>query len=228
VERYQSMVQVPAGNVRIGAIDLGNMARPVHWIDVEPFAIDATEVTVSEYAACVDAGVCEAPGGVTGADGLACTWQERDQLADRPVNCVSWNEAAMYCEFVGKRLPLEEEWEYAARGNDFRKYPWGNARPTQQLCWDRAGKTATCDVGTSRGDVSPFGVHDLGGNLREWTASAYCPYESREECTTKMVVVRGGGWRGRPQSPDNVRAARRMPSAGAKQHDIGFRCVTSR
>ena len=204
------------------------MAKPVHWIDVAPFAIDATEVTVSDFAACVDAGACDPPGGLPGAETFACTWRTRDRLGDKPVNCVSWNQAATFCEFAGKRLPLEEEWEYAARGNDFRKYPWGNTTPEGQLCWDRGGKTATCDVGTTDGDVSPFGVLDMGGNLREWTASAYCPYQSRSECTTEMVVVRGGGWLGRPDSPQVPRTARRAPSSGSKRHDVGFRCVASR
>lgn len=222
------MVEIPAGKLRVGATDLGHMAKPVHWIEVASFAIDATEVTVSEFAACVDAGVCDPPGGLPGAETFACTWRARDRRGGRPVNCVSWNQAATFCEFTGKRLPLEEEWEYAARGDDFRKYPWGNASPEDQLCWDRRGKTATCDVGTSYGDISPFGVHDMGGNVREWTASAYCPYRSRTECTTQMVVVRGGGWRSRPDSPQVPRTARRTPSSGGKRHDIGFRCVASR
>jgi eukaryotic-like serine/threonine-protein kinase len=206
-------------------------SRPVHAVSIAAFDLDATEVTVQAYAVCVDAGVCDPPSlGTNTIENYNCTWAERRSSPDLPVNCVSEKQAENYCAFVGKRLPTEQEWEYAARGSDFRKFPWGNDEPSaDSLCWDRAGKTIACRVRRNATDVSPFGLRDMAGNLREWTASRHCPYEEAS-CQTGQLVARGGSWRVRrllPGASNAIRTARRSALSGAPEDDVGLRCARS-
>ena len=129
------MLAIPAGTFRMGANDVGDDAKPVHAVSVAAFCMDPTEVTVAAYKGCTS---CSAP-----STSGACTWgvAGRD---NHPINCVDWNQATAFCSAVGKRLPTEEEWEYAARGTPAWKFPWGNTPPSNQLCWDGEGN----DLGT--------------------------------------------------------------------------------
>lgn len=166
----------------------------------------------------------------------------------KPVVLVAWEGAQRYCKAHGKRLPTEAEWEYAARGSDERRFPWGFAAPgCSDSVFGRLRDTGTClqlaqrpeDVGTTATDVSPFGVHDLGGNVAEWTLDRFtdrytdCPAPCRDPrhddggaaTSDTLRVVRGGAWY---REPDACRAAGRSSRAqDAPQGDIGFRCVQS-
>ena len=135
------------------------------------------------------------------------------------MNCVDWTQASTYCQTQGKRLPTEEEWEWAARGTTRGwKYPWGNDEPGVRACWSGTSKqSATCAVGASPASDSPEGIHDLAGNLWEWTASRY-------EANDTAMVGRGGGWRG--STAPNLRAANRAKNAPSLRLIIlGFRCA---
>lgn len=221
------MVRLPATVLRIGATDLSS-ASPVHEVTLHAFSIDRTEVAVGAYSHCVDAGVCTPPRALSSSDGAFCTWGNRLTLGNHPANCVDWAQASQYCQWAHKRLPSEEEWEYAARGPDFRKYPWGNTDPQRSsLCWDRGGSTYTCAVGSTLSDVSPFGVYDLAGNVEEWTSSRYCPY-STPACGVDRVVIRGGnsGYRSYRPFLDMVRTAhRRSATPSSYDQNKGFRCA---
>lgn len=188
--------------------------------EVAPLCLDVAEVTAAEYAACVARGAC-------GDAGLRCgraaTYGERAK-ADHPVNCVSWVEADRYCRAVGKRLPSEAEWEWAARGQGRGlRYPWGDAPPADRACWDGAGSTLgkggrneTCAVGAfARGD-SPDGLHDLGGNVREWTATR----------VGRDRIVRGGSWG--DSLPEFLAAGFRGMNKPDERFEItGFRCAAA-
>ena len=181
----------PAGMVRLPGGHLeGERGGPV-----ASFCLDATEVTVGAHAACVRSGRCKpAPTtalfeGITAE--LAAKWNptcngaRKDRL-DHPVNCVDWAQSSAYCRAQGKRLPTEQEWEWAARGGDQqRAYPWGYRAPTSQLCWSGVEKRmSTCPVGGFREGDALGGIHDLAGNVGEWTSTS----------TSDGHVVKAAGW----------------------------------
>jgi len=93
------------------------------------------------------------------------------------VSEVSWDDANQYCVFRGKRLPTEAEWERAARGEDDRRFPWGNETPTKDRAVFSAPKTT--EVGTHPSGRGPYGHLDLAGNVWEWVADEYDPYAYR-------------------------------------------------
>lgn len=172
--------------------------------DSESYYLDRTEVTVQEYERCVAAQQCDAP---AKDFSLACNYGQPDR-SRHPINCVDKRQAAGYCAWVGKRLPTESQWEYAAASHGQHPFPWGSASPGSQLCWRRAG--GTCPVGSFPGDASPEGVLDLAGNVREWVADA--------------DVARGGTWH--DTKPQSVQAgARSLISANHAFSDLGFRCA---
>ncbi|MEM6787068.1 MAG: bifunctional serine/threonine-protein kinase/formylglycine-generating enzyme family protein [Myxococcota bacterium] len=261
------MVFIPAGRTRVGSeprAETRTDELPAHDVDVGAFCLDRTEVTVAAYAGCRDCG--DAPTTVRW-EGMtrrtqrfwsrycnaAVSSRPEEGRPHHPINCVTWYDAHRYCAAQGRRLPREEEWERAARGDDDRVYPWGQAAPTAahlnacgRECRDELnrrrtnlglsaaypsmhegddGAVGTSPVGRFDAGASPFGVLDLAGNVWEWTASAYCPYDE-PACGDSRRVLRGGGWD--LPDPDDVRVTRRHPGAPrGRGHNIGFRCAWS-
>ncbi len=220
------MVSIPAGSFMMGADpdkDLGATSSPRHRVQVGAFCMDITEVTVAAYRGCVKNGKCKAPEKEASGDllGHVCNWGQSDR-EEHPVNCVDFASASAYCEFSGKRLPSEEEWEYAARGTDDRAYPWGNGPPSNQVCWHRP--EGTCAVGSFPAGKSPFGVLDLAGNVSEWTGSKYSPDYNSPPVDWDAHTYRGGS--GILGELVHVRAAARdgMPDHATKTL-LGFRCA---
>jgi formylglycine-generating enzyme required for sulfatase activity len=196
------MEQVLAGTFSMGTEDGFQNERPVHEVQVQAFCFDRTEITVSDFEACVQAGVCTAP---TPNDYWAwsCNYGRSDRQ-DHPINCLTGVQAEAYCTYVGKRLPTEEEWEYAARGPADHRYPWGDEVPWGRACVDRS--EGTCPVGRYPSGASPSGLLDMIGNAWEWTSSPYCYYND-PGCGDERHVVRGANWL--ESDPDIMRSTYR-------------------
>jgi formylglycine-generating enzyme required for sulfatase activity len=226
------------GSARQKADDDRVEEQPAHRVTVAAFEMDRTEVTVASFAACVKAGACTVPGPVNsghpGPDTEKPTWCNwgNPNKSKHPVNCVSWYQANAFCEWAGKRLPTEEEWEYAARGPEEREYPWGN-RLQRNLCWNRyfywniSASKGTCAVGSFPADRTPSGLLDMAGNVEEWTASGYSKdYESAR--SVELFTVRGSNWSMDQGFPRFARGASRHGEEPAhRSQTLGFRCARS-
>jgi formylglycine-generating enzyme required for sulfatase activity len=204
--------------------------RPVHEVHVAVFDMDLTEVTVGEYAECVRASSCvPAPTlvqfpGVTTADQQRYDAECNDNRAERqdhPENCVDWSMADAYCRWAGKRLPTEEEWEYAACGgncDDALSKRGGMATILGAERWPFTIRVA--EVGSG-----PFGLYDMADNVWEWTASRYCAYD-RPGCADPRGVIRGGSWS--MLDVLYVRLTDRSPADPSNRNtNLGFRCARS-
>ncbi len=222
---YPEEIQIPAGTFMMGMEGHQPDELPVHEVSVAAFFIDTTEVTVAAYQHCVDASVCT-PGTSYLEGPINCNTGRLDR-DDHPINCVDPLQASTYCDWRGKRLPTEEEWEYAARGTDSRVYPWGWGLVTDEPCWsgDTEKRESTCPVGQFPKDRSPFGVLGLGGNVSERTASLYTPnYQSQP--TKAWPIIRGGTFRAYV-GPQLRATSRRPEMVDLRSSDLGFRCARS-
>lgn len=214
--RGQAPVLIDAADFELGARDGEGDEKPVHRVHVARFAIERREVSVGDYARCVEQKRCTPAG----------TFHERcvaksGGSATLPINCVTFAQASAYCSFHGGRLPTEVEWEYAARRGEQRHYAWGNQAPTTHTCWQ---KSAPCAVASSSQDRSPYGVMDLAGNVSEWTSSPYCDYADAKRCKPGVRVTRGGSFD--LTDPSYLRATYRdwvkETDAG---YNLGVRCA---
>jgi formylglycine-generating enzyme required for sulfatase activity len=204
VDHTSAMVAVPGGTMTLGASDLSD--NPPRSVTIASFEIDITEVTVAAYYDCVAAAACSRDD---------YKKEMIDKNAFDPIQSVSWDDATAYCAWVGKRLPTEWEWEYAARYDDGRAYPWGNDIPVKSLaCF---GTSFACPVGSKPDGASKLGIQDLAGNVAEWTDSWFC---SPPPCSSGSSRVVRGGSHSDPYT-DTLRAAHREGGIG----DLGFRCA---
>jgi formylglycine-generating enzyme required for sulfatase activity len=159
----------------------------------------------------------------------------QETFEDHPVAETTWRGARDYAHWRGARLPTEAEWEVAARGTEGRLYPWGESEPTPQhaVFGRRSGETAS--VGGRPQGATPEGVHDLAGNLAEWTSSLYRPYpyqadDGREDPEASGERVTRGGDHVYDSEPATLTAIyregfSRAPERGHRH--IGFRCAQS-
>ncbi len=217
------MVLIPAGEFVLGTNEKGSNAYPESKMDLPAFWIDKYEVTLMEF---LDFSVKTGYAGEGAKEGR--TWRTflSADSAKHPVVYVTWNDAVAYCKDQGKRLPTEFEWEKAARGVDGYRFPWGNTWEVNKSNTYEAGYMKTVDIGQFQDDVSPFGVHDLLGNVREWTDSWYKPYKGNtqrdENFGEQYRVVRGAA--------SSVYGARfalwiRAAYPPSSLFDFGFRCA---
>lgn len=217
-DKVGAMAKIPGGSFKMGSTDGQPDEKPVKTVTINEFEMDITEVTVGAYQLCAESGKC-----TLGDVDHHCNWGKLGH-ENYPMNCLEQEQAAAYCASVGKRLPTEEEWEYAARGTDGRPYPWGNPPAPADLCINRPRK-GSCPVDTVPVD-SPFGLRGMAGNVWEWTASAYNEdYNKRR--TDERKVYRGGSFV--EESIEHMRATTRNRRPSNTRFDyLGFRCARSK
>lgn len=261
------MIKIPGGKFFMGSDDPDDLPfeRPAHNVTLAPFCIDEFEVTTKRYLACSESGGCRRAGDTNEWEGISekerkafdplCNIRDAEGArADHPINCVTWQMANEFCTAQGGRLPTEAEWEFAARGPDGRKYPWGDDPPTSQhlnacgkecVAWGKKnrideiamydgddGFANTAPVGKFPAGKSRYGVQDVVGNVWEWVADWYAPYTADAATDPKGPVsgtervIRGGAWNG--GYPAWVRPTFRYKDTPTKKsYGIGFRCAKS-
>jgi len=226
------MVHLPGGSFLMGDDETSHSA-PVHARTVDAFWLDQTEVTAGAYDLCVLAGGC------TPADlaGLGVN-SGAPEYADYPVNHVTLTQAEAYCAWLGKRLPTEVEWEYAAGGRQALTYPWGEGEPAACLRGIAASLEfdleADVEHGCAVGQLpeNANGIQDLGGSVVEFTSSRFCPYDAVTEsgyvsgCASELHVLRDAGFTS--PSVDLAKVSTRQSVALDTKHQaLGFRCAAS-
>lgn len=229
----EDMVLIPAGPFTMGQDGSKPKNGPAHEVDLPAYEIDRFEVTNDEFARFV-----EAAGFVSYAEeNSSKNWRDAAEAkgGNHPVVYVTWNDAKAYCEWAGKRLPTEAEWEKAARGEDGRVFPWGNDFPGADVDqfgnFYETGLRSTFPVGGFEKGASPYGLYDMAGNVREWVEDYFLAYPGAAADADPFFgeanrVNRGGGWfdgeDGELVTTYNRNAG---PPDTSANDDIGFRCA---
>jgi serine/threonine-protein kinase len=222
------LVAIPAARFAMGSVDGPADEQPPHEVVLDPYYIDQFEVTNGRYQACVQAGACLPP--ASAGSFTRAAYFGSPEYVDHPVVAVTWDQAVAFCAWDGgKRLPTEAEWEFAARGDDGRRFPWGNDFDPSRL---PAGEGDTTRAGTYPAGASPYGVHDLAGNVLEWTADFYEPLYYIESVSENPPgpefgderVLRGGSF-GNPEGQFYTTTRRYHLRPDYADVDVGFRCA---
>lgn len=195
-ETTDRMAVIPAGWFIMGT-DFGEPnENPPHEIFIDTFKIDRHEVTAAEFAAFLNEkgnkdnryfthneystviGISLQEGRESETVKAPERYVPRKGLEDFPANNTSWYAGYDYCKWKGKRLPTEAEWEKAAKGTDFRIYPWGNIPPDPSKAvyandWKEKGFSVMTPVDALKAGGSPYGVLNMSGNVLEWVADWY-------------------------------------------------------
>ena len=202
---------------------------PAHNVYIDGFYIDKYEVTNAQFKKFLKATSRKSLLIDPVDKGATYNWKEDNYpegQGDNPVVLVDFEDAKAYCEWKGRRLPTEEEWEKACRGDDGRKWSYGNEEVSGYANTRETNLKWSGAVGSFPKDISPYKVFDMTGNIMEWTESQYMPYPGTE---MKIgfggleKVIRGGGWLIDLQSS---RCSNRNITAPEKRHRmLGFRCA---
>ncbi|GJL51742.1 MAG: hypothetical protein NPIRA01_29690 [Nitrospirales bacterium] len=224
------MVKIPAGEFIRGTNNGGFNERPENRVHVDTYWIDKFEITNHQYLEFVESTGHRKPGPPSRYAKNMTNLRGPNQ----PVTYVSWADAKAYCEWKGKRLPTETEWEKAMRGTDGRTWPWGDelGKDLANLGGAQDGFEFTAPVGSFPQDQSVFGVFDGAGNLMEWTENWYVEqlYAKSVESDSSTVsrtykTLRGGGYTNR--GVDLRITSRMFMVPDFRDETIGFRCVSS-
>jgi iron(II)-dependent oxidoreductase len=233
--------------------------HPAHTVHLQPYWIDVRPVSNRDYAAFIDAGGYDDPRfwsekgwawRVKAGAGHPQFWERQDNGTwartrfgfsedvplDEPVQHVSWYEADAYARWAGKRLPTEEEWEKAASWTpDGRKlrFPWGDGEPSDEHANLGGRHFGPAGAGAYPTGVSPWGCHQMIGDVWEWTSSDFLPYPgfnwfpyqeySAVFFGNRFKVLRGGSWATHPLVARNT--FRNWDFPIRRQIFSGFRCA---
>ncbi|MEG4838000.1 ergothioneine biosynthesis protein EgtB [Microcoleus sp. B9-D4] len=243
-----SAIEIPAGEFYMGsdAAEALDNERSRHLCYLEAYSIDRYPVTCRQYRDFMESGGYQnhdwwSAGGWKWLQGEAVSqplyWSENQAFNNHPVCGVSWYEAEAYCNFIGKRLPSEAEWEKAASweatNQTYRIYPWGEEPPNGRLCNHGNNIANTSPVDAFPKGASAIGCWDMLGNVWEWTASTFDAYPGFESYPYRGYsqvyfdgehrVLKGGSWATFPQA---LRSSfRNWYYPGVRQIIAGFRCA---
>jgi len=233
------MVLIAAGSFQMGSNDGSSNEKPVHRVQLDAFYIDIHEVTVGQFKQFVE----QSGYNYRGDWNVVAKYSPSEQ---HPMIYVRWYDAMAYAEWVGKRLPTEAEWEYAARGGrQGNHYPWGNEIDKTKAHYDGwdGGNGSTKAVGSY--PANSYGLYDMAGNVWELCLDQYDPgYYSKSpdanplsghdsikavtnnyEGVSRHRVLRGGGWY---LNASTLRVPNRYDCHPHNGHNgYGFRCVSS-
>lgn len=234
VEVPVGMVYVEEGMSTIGAkdgdLDAKSDAKPIHEVFLKSYYMDILEVTNEAYSDCVQAGKCDEPQETSSA--TRENYYGNVSYNRYPVVNVTWEDAENYCEFVGKRLPSEAEWEKAGMGTSgYRRYPWGNGSP----------ESYTLNITQIPGDTemgntywkgqSPYGLVDVVGNVSEWVSDWYSESYYQESVVENpsgpangtKKVIRGDSW---SSDIEKIHITNRYAMEPDQyNNETGFRCA---
>ena len=238
------LVYIPAGEFMMGSTSLDEGADedefPQHRVYLDDFWIDQTVITNALYSVFLNEMGNQFEGNATwldttDEDALIFLkdgfWQPQPEFHDYPAVEITWYGARAYCDWAGRRLPTEAEWEKAARMDGNRVYPWGDEIDCERAVYANC-KTGLQPVGSKPAGASPYGVLGLSGNVWEWVADWYAADYYFYTISDNPVgpedgiarVLRGGSWE---YDWKHLRAANRRNNGPAtSMHDYGFRCVT--
>jgi len=223
-----SMAQVPAGEFIMGSNERWDDEAPEHISTTDAFYIDLNEVTNADYKIFVKATKRTHP----------FHWPEGHlpkSKENHPVIYVSWFDANDYCSWAGKRLPTEQEWEKAARGEEGLIYPWGNEWSLDKSNNPYKNSTGTEPVGSYPKGRSPYGLNDISGNVWEWVDSYYLPHPENPvtgaEYGEDKRVLKGGSWFDCLSYGCGLSAPtfnRSFFTPEVKNNSFGFRCAKTK
>ena len=244
-------VTIAAGSFKMGCSEdvegsCPEDAVPAHDVALSSYVMDKFEVPVELFELCIAENVCtndnaDEPHFRTSVESDKCNIGNPDRK-NHPANCVTWYGAKAYCEWLGKRLPTEAEWENAAKSGKVQIYPWGN---TPKASCDNTvmrgeangcGSNVTFPIGSKDAGVSEQGIFDLSGNVSEYTEDWYEKnFYSTEEASNadthgpaepekdKFKVIRGGSYiYGESRTRSSFRGSVKLADPAI---DFGFRCV---
>ena len=234
------LVYVPSGPFQLGSdVDADSNAQPNEQpqvtLNLPGFWIDQHEVTNRQYFMCVMAGFCTRPQSYDSAT-VPNYFLESDYV-NYPVLNVRWQQAYAYCNWAGRVLPNEAQWEKAARGPGGQLYPWGNIAPNDALANYGALNNDVVAVGQFPAGASPYGADDMAGNVAEWVNNYFVTnyfgieafLSSSPDPATLfgggLHTIRNGAWNSNPLT---LRVATRQfaPNNDYASNTVGFRCAS--
>lgn len=227
----EELVSIPAGPFIRGTDHDGFDERPQRTLLLDAFAIDRYEVTNFQYQQFVEATGHRK----SGPPSRYAKNMSKMRGVNQPVVYVSWEDAEAYCQWKGRRLPTEAEWEKAMRGTDGRLWPWGNVEQPGGANWARVqdGHEVAASAGAVPTDSSPYGVMDGAGNVMEWVADWYAESYFAEASEQNPQgpdsgtyrVLRGGGYATTGADVRITSRSKMVPDF--RDETIGFRCAVS-
>ncbi len=220
------MVLIPAGEFMMGSDDVPKNApgfeTPAHKVTIDkPYYIDVYEVTNGQWIKFLTESRTK----------VESNWRPMYSIGkeDVPVANLTLDDAKAYCEWAGKRLPTEAEWERAARGPENFSFPWGNTYDPSKSNTNDMSYNSLVEVGTFETDKSGYGVYDMMGNVQEWTSDRLRPYPNSKARNAQVFrsriryyALRGSSFAFKGSS---MTLMTRSGYVAKAQYGTGFRCA---